>query len=286
MAFSAGSQIHPVMLEDRAGVLELFNSRKYVHRHPGWRSVQEWLQKQPFWVMVNDTQEIIAALACPIEPPGITWVRLFATRFPNRPTETWPLLFENVFEDFSQPKPLIAALGQEDWFNKLLLANGFVETNHIVILYWDAHQNPAQPKISAGLSLRQMKNADLIQVLKLDHRAFQPLWQISWESLSTAFQQSAYATVAELDGKIVGYQISTTTHSSTCLERLAVSPDCQNQGIGGSLVYDLIDEFQLSSASHLTVNTQQDNLSSQALYLKMGFRLTGESFPVFEYQNL
>lgn len=265
-------------------MLDLFKARQYIHRHPGWLSTEKWLGKQPFWVLENSPQDVVAALACPVEPAGVAWVRLFATRFPNRPSDTWPLLFEKVYADLPTSKPVVAALGQETWFIDLMMANQFVETNRIVILYWDAHQTPGQPKMMSGVRLRHMQNGDLIQVLKLDHQAFLPLWQISWESLSTAFQQSAYATVAEIDGKIVGYQISTTTHSSTCLERLAVSPEIQKQGIGAGLVYDLIDEFQLSSASHLTVNTQQDNLISQALYIKMGFKFTGETFPVFEYQ--
>ncbi|MDX9865492.1 MAG: GNAT family N-acetyltransferase, partial [Anaerolineaceae bacterium] len=153
------------------------------------------------------------------------------------------------------------------------------------ILYWDTTQQAIIPPRAPYIHLRQMASSDLNHVLKLDHQAFKPLWQISWEALSAAFQQCAYATVAERDGQIIGYQISTTTHNSTCLERLAVSPDQQNQGIGAQLVYDLIDDFQLSSAMHLTVNTQQDNLSSQALYKKMGFKLTGESYPVFVYQE-
>lgn len=284
MASTAVPQPHPAGVKDRAGILDLFKARKYVHRHPGWRSIPEWLPQQPFWVLEYEPQDIAAALACPVEPQGVAWVRLFATRFPNRPANTWPLLFENVYQALPDPKPVVAALGLSNWFSELLKKNRFQEQNRIVILFWDAHHQPAKPKIPQ-IHLRQMINTDLIQVLKLDRQAFKPLWQISWESLSTAFQQSAFATIAESHGAVVGYQISTTTHNSTCLERLAVSPGHQNQGIGAALVYDLINDFQLSNASHLTVNTQQDNLSSQALYKKMGFKMTGESYPVFVYQE-
>ncbi len=265
-------------------MLELFNARKFVHRHPGWRSVPEWLQYQPFWVLEQE-QHIQAALACPVEPKGVAWVRLFASRFPTRPASVWPQLFEQVYQSLPDPKPEIAALGLSTWFSDLLQNNGFVESNRIIILFWDAAQQSSAPSRTPHLHLRQMNSSDLVHVLRLDHQAFKPIWQISLEALSTAFQQSAYATVVERNGQIIGYQISTTTHNATCLERLAVSPDQQNQGIGAKLVYDLIDDFQLSSAMHLTVNTQQDNLSSQALYQKMGFKLTGESYPVFVYQE-
>jgi ribosomal protein S18 acetylase RimI-like enzyme len=281
----AAPQLHPITVNDRAGVLELFNARKFVHRHPGWRSVPEWLSSQPFWVLKQE-QLIQAALACPVEPKGVAWVRLFASRFPNRPASVWPQLFEHVYHALPDPKPEIAALGLSTWFSDMLKNNGFAEHNRIIILFWDAAQPPAAPHLTPHLHLRQMTSSDLIHVLKLDHQAFKPMWQISWEALSSAFQQSAYATVVERNEQVIGYQISTTTHNSTCLERLAVSPDEQNQGIGASLVYDLIDDFQLSSAMHLTVNTQQDNLSSQTLYQKMGFKLSGESYPVFVYQQM
>lgn len=280
----SNTHAQPLTVKDRDAVLELFNARKFVHRHPGWRSVQEWLPYQPFWVLKRE-QNILAALACPVEPKGVAWVRLFASRFPNRPASTWAQLFEQVYQSLPDPKPAIAALGLSNWFSELLIKNNFEEKNRIVILFWDAAQQPVSPLLVPHTLLRQMSSSDLIHVLKLDHQAFKPLWQISLDALNTAFQQSAYATVAEKNGQVIGYQISTTTHNATCLERLAVSPDQQGQGIGASLVYDLIDDFQLSSAMHLTVNTQQDNLPSQALYQKMGFKMTGESYPVFVYQH-
>jgi ribosomal protein S18 acetylase RimI-like enzyme len=276
--------LRPAGFKDRAGVFDLFNTRKYIHRHPDWRGIEDWLSQQPFWVVEQPGHELTAALACPVEPPGVAWVRLFATRFPGRPGDAWAQLFEKVYQALPEPKPLVGALGLESWFIDLLQKNGFEQQNKIVILFWEPHRFPARPQ-NQEIKLRQMHNADLVQVLKLDHLAFQPLWQLSWESLRSAFQQSAYATVAEYKGEIVGYQVSTTTHATTCLERLAVSPEQQGQGIGANLIYDLIEDFQLSSANHLTVNTQQDNLSSQALYQKMGFAFSGESYPVFVYQG-
>lgn len=276
--------LHPAGVQDRTGIIELFQAPRYVHRHPGWRSVEDWLTHQPFWVLQDPAHEIIAALACPPEPEGVAWVRLFATRFPQRPGEAWMRLFEMVFQALPTPQPIVAAIALEPWFIELLKKSGFQQQTSIVILFWDGHKFPDHPHLPA-VKIRPMHSADLVQVLKLDHRAFEPLWRLSWESLTSAFHQSAYATVAEQQGQIVGYQISTTTHATTCLERLAVTPALQKQHIGAALVSDLIDDFQINSAHHLTVNTQQDNLPSQALYQKMGFSYTGESYPVYIYGN-
>ncbi len=64
---------------------------------------------------------------------------------------------------------------------------------------------------------------------------------------------------------------------------LGVSPDAQGQGMGHALVADLIGRLGRRGFHRLTVNTQNDNFASLALYRKMGFRETGEWYAVFEY---
>ena len=128
-----------------------------------------------------------------------------------------------------------------------------------------------------------MKPEDLPDVKILDKLAFDPLWHNSLDSLTSAFQQSSVSTVAEVGNKIVGYQISTSVTFSGHLARLAVLPAYQGGNIGYNLVYHLLNTFKQSGLSHVSVNTQDNNISSIALYEKMGFRKTGETFPVYEY---
>jgi ribosomal protein S18 acetylase RimI-like enzyme len=53
--------------------------------------------------------------------------------------------------------------------------------------------------------------------------------------------------------------------------------------IGSALVADVLSQFARRGAHTLTVNTQQDNLASLALYEKVGFIRTGEEYPVYQY---
>jgi ribosomal protein S18 acetylase RimI-like enzyme len=126
---------------------------------------------------------------------------------------------------------------------------------------------------------------DMPAVESLDRAAFGLLWHNSSESLESAFHQAAIATVAELGGKIVAYQISTATHLGGHLARLATHPDHQNQGIGSALLQDLLAKFVHRGALHVTVNTQQDNKVSISVYEKNGFIQTGESYPVYQYDG-
>ncbi len=68
------------------------------------------------------------------------------------------------------------------------------------------------------------------------------------------------------------------------MARLAVLPEEQGHGVGAALVADLILHMQEAGGSKVTVNTQADNAASLALYGRLGFRRTGERYPVYTLQ--
>jgi ribosomal protein S18 acetylase RimI-like enzyme len=127
-----------------------------------------------------------------------------------------------------------------------------------------------------------MTFGDLPAVQALDAAAFDPIWQQSQEMLEAAFRQAAIATVAEGSDGLVGYQISTAGVGGGHLARLAIHPRAQRRGIGYALVHDLLTQFVRRGTLQVTVNTQDDNLASLALYKKAGFHPTGESYPIFQ----
>jgi ribosomal protein S18 acetylase RimI-like enzyme len=274
--------LRPAVNDDYDVLSSFFNDRIFIHRHLDWRSSLDWLDKQPYWLMFKHDQ-LLAALACPPDPPGIAWIRLFASSETIRADLSFQLLFECARRHLpSEPPVTIATLGLQSWFSNLLTEYRFVHHQDIVVLKW-TDDSAFQFKAPIGVSLRKMSPADLFTVAKLDNISFQPIWQNSFETLSLAFSQSAYATIAEFEGEIIGYQICTSTHYSGHLARLAVDPAFQKHGIGHFLVQDVIEYFKRNYYGHLTVNTQSDNHSSLALYKKAGFTFTGDTFPIFIY---
>ena len=146
------------------------------------------------------------------------------------------------------------------------------------MLSWDCVDIPPEPRPSA-LILRPMNLDDLNAVCRIDQAAFTPLWQNSLDYLELAFRQAAVATVAEIENRMVGYQISTATPIGGHLARLAVLPNIQGQGIGYTLVQDLLNQFYRRGAQKVTVNTQKDNLASLALYRETEFRVHRRRIP-------
>lgn len=276
--------LRPAEPRDYSTLFSFMNSLSHMHRHLDWRDTLEWLGRQPFWICEEDNQ-IQSVLACPPEPPEVAWVRLFAASMHTSPDRAWQNLFERALEDLRRmsPKPAVVSLALREWYEELLKRNGFAHHQDIVVFLYDTE--PPQPvKIDSQIHLREMTLRDLPEVVVIDHLAFEPIWRLSPDDLRFAFDKSSYCTVAEKNGKIIGYTMSSNNGMYAHLARLAVDPQIQRQRLGYSLLQDLLDHFiNLNDYWGVTLNTQHNNISSVALYHKIGFRETGERFPVFIY---
>jgi ribosomal-protein-alanine N-acetyltransferase len=270
--------------EDYSLLVGFLQSNTRIHRHLDWRPPIEWLGTHPFW-SVEKGGKIQSVIAIPDDPPGVFWVRLFAYREELDATPLWKILFEKAWGEIrDQETHLIAALAYEDWFRQLLKSNSWVEYERVVLLKYT--QRAREPlDLSGDYLLRPMMNTDLVKVAEIDQICFEPLWQQSQDANRRAYEQSSYSTVVEFHNEVIGYQVSTTASFNAHLARLAVLPEHRGKQIGSALVLDMLYKFNQPLIKEITVNTQQDNESSQKLYLKLGFEKTGESFPIFVYSG-
>ncbi len=281
---SSESIVRRVTSADLSQISYLVNNAEYIHRHLDWRTALDWVGKEPFFGIERHGR-MVAALACPRDDTGIGWVRLFASLDWNSAqlTAGWNQLFERLLDQVETGQGYtLAALGLQSWFSEALQKSGFANKQNIVVLQWMGELRENRP-LPGNITIRPMLISDVALVLTVDHRAFGPLWQHSHIELEMAFQQATYASVAEMAGEIVGYQISTGTPYHAHLARLAVSPDLQRLSIGYALVWDMLDHFNQRGTTSISVNTQSDNFSSLSLYDKLGFQRTGDEYPVFTY---
>lgn len=273
--------VRPANRDDRRQIANLIHEPR-VHRHLDWRPPLDWIGHHPF-VVADSGRDLVAVLACPPDPPDIAWIRLLAISNEVDTEETWASLWSVARDQMSRlPDIVVAAIPLHEWFLNLLVGSGFVRVSTVIMLEWKSGELPPDGPATQA-SLRTMSYDDIPIVERLDNLAFKRLWCNSSESLELALRQAAVATVAERDGRIVGYQISTANHMGGHLARLAVHPEDQGEGVGYLLVRDLLKQFAKRGARRVTVNTQEDNLASLALYKKANFQTTGEKFPVYQY---
>ncbi len=271
--------VRSAYLEDRTPIANLMYFEHHVHRHLDWRGPLDWLGSKEYWVLEQDGL-IVASLACPSDPDGINWLRLFTHSSEISLYESWNSLWGIARNYFSGKNNKIAAITTSDWFSDVLLNEGFNISQYIVVLE-HTNQEFTQRPIPPQITIRPMKQDDLLEVTEVDTSGFPALWRNSIEAIQSGFQQAGFASVAVADNKILGYQISTRNSVGIHLARLAVRTNEQSQGIGYLLVQDLILNAHQIGLHRLTVNTQSDNVKSLALYKKIGFELTGERYRVF-----
>ena len=276
-------QVRTAQSRDQQQIANLLYYEPYIHRHLDWRTPLDWLGGPDFWV-AEYGRLVTASLACPIDPAKIAWIRLFACSSELTLSDSWASLWGTARDTLlAQDGILAAAITSQDWFVPLLRSSGFSVAQHIVILEFTDKPLKAL-KTSPDLHIRQMTASDLPHVAEVDAEAFVPLWQNSLEALQRALSQAGWATIAESSNGIVGYQISTHNPFGGHLARLAVRPDSQGQGIGRALVHDLLEESSRRGLRKFTVNTQDDNSASLALYKSIGFKPTSEKYPVYVLQ--
>lgn len=273
-------QVRPATLQDRQPISNLIFTQNHAHRHLDWRLPLDWLGSPYFWLLEDDGR-VLAALACPPDPPGIAWVRLFAFNGQISALEAWSVLWEMARAEIAiRGGAQAAVIAMQSWMQDLLVRTDFEWSQNIVILEWRGRP-VLQPSLPSNAALRAMTESDLAAVEQIDADAFDPLWHISLDNLQRAFSQSVVASVVESHGRLLGYQLSTGKTAGAHLARLAVRKDAQGFGLGKTLVLDLISQIRRRGADLISVNTQNDNHVSLALYQKMGFLRTGEEYPVF-----
>jgi len=275
----------PAVSADQQQIADLILFQQQIHRHLDWRAPLEWLGHQPYFVLENDGR-IVAALACPPDPLSIFWIRLFVFDSSLSGSSAWSPLWDAARRELTSiSSATIAAIITQRWFESIVIENGFALAQSIVMLEWNRQSFKSYP-LSPGITLRSMNFDDLPRVVEVDAAAFEPLWQNSYPALSKAFSQATYASVAEDESGLAGYQLSTGNPFGAHLARLAVRPEAQGRGIASALISDLMAHVcRDENLSRITVNTQSDNRTSLALYEKIGFRRTGEQYPVYVYRE-
>jgi ribosomal protein S18 acetylase RimI-like enzyme len=275
-----GIQVRHAEMQDRQMISDLIFYQNHAHRHLDWRSPLDWLGSPHFWLM-EENGRALAALACPPDPPGAAWIRLFTFGWGISASEAWNALWSAASAELAQSDGAQAGvIAMQGWMRELMSHSDFSFAHNIVMLEWRGR--PAlPPSLPAGVILRPLTRDDLPAVEEVDADAFDSMWHISRQNLERAFAQTMVADVIEARGRIVGYQLSTGKSGGAHLARLAVRKEAQGFGFGSALVANLILQLRRRGAELISVNTQHDNRASLTLYRKFGFERTGEEYPVY-----
>jgi ribosomal-protein-alanine N-acetyltransferase len=273
-------RVRPVDPSDKTLIAHLLATCRFRHQHLDWQEPIQLLGQQPFLVAESGST-FAGCLACPESPQGVAWIRVVCLAMGMEASTVWEALWEGAVRQLERESVRHAAcLVSGSWQTPLLQRAGFLETNTVIFFERSTRRLPKADETVARV--RPLEAADLVKVGEVDHRAFGRLWRAPVATLELAFRQAADASVAEVEGRIVGYQLTTLSALGAHLARLAVEPQWQGRGIGSALVAGMLERLAGRGASRITLNTQADNRSSQELYRRLGFQQTGDRLPVYE----
>jgi GNAT superfamily N-acetyltransferase len=174
----------------------------------------------------------------------------------------------------------LACLTSERWLIEALRQSRFSESDYVLTYSRRRRQPICLPRQVAELRLAHPGDAETI--IRLNDAAFSGLWRYEPATLLSWLLTADHAMVAEVDGRAVGFALTSTTgrNAYAQLVRIATHPSVQGQGIGRQLVADAIAYADEQDLPGIALNTQASNSVSRHLYETMGFAPTSPSLTV------
>jgi ribosomal protein S18 acetylase RimI-like enzyme len=241
-----------------------------------WWTVQEWLGRPSFLLAVDPRGQCLGLMLSIIGDGPIAWLRLVSAVEDHY---IIPLLDASARVVLEEGGEGLAFLGNEGWILSKLKQTGFEQVNQVVTLrhrgQWLVRNGPSNLRVQAATA------TDIDAILVVDQAAFKPMWWYDRAVLHRALNLACSFDVAYLDGKCVGYQLSTLRNGRGHIVRLAAHPQWQHQGIGGRLLSGAMKALDDAGAHTVTVNTQEDNLASHQLYSRFSFEPVGTPWAVW-----
>lgn len=117
----------------------------------------------------------------------------------------------------------------------------------------------------------------LLQLLALDNAAFPWLWRNSLEEFWEYLDSPGVQVLAFYEREEIAAYIGVTEFEGWGhIDRVAVQPERQGEGLGHIAVTLGLDALRRGGARRVGLSTQRSNVRSQRLYERLGFRRTPE----------
>lgn len=156
-----------------------------------------------------------------------------------------------------------------DWLRDILLPREFVP--YRLLYSYDKFDYSVPTKGNTQVKVRPVERGDIPVLLAIEEACFEDFWRYDALSFEDIAATHPYFVVAELNGKVVGYQFNALEGEFGYLVRIAVHPSLSGQGIGARLMREAIDFFKKAKVLRIMLNTQDDNTHAHRLYEWFGF---------------
>jgi ribosomal-protein-alanine N-acetyltransferase len=277
--------VRPAQLSDRAAIYRLTENQQRVHFNLDWWSFDQWLHDDRpsavIW-LAFEQEELIGLLAAPFEQSPVVWLRSIAigNGYPASPIFTALFTYARSVL-LAQGAERVAVMAHPDWVADLTQKLSFARYNEIITMRKSDRAVPDFTQ-SPAADIRLAALRDVAAISENDRAGFDVVWWHSAASLAHIVQTVSHFIVAAIDDRVVGHAFSDVYGGHGHLIRLVVHPAYQQRGIGEQLLRESL-LYQIAVGAYpMTLNTQIDNLASQALYRRYGYQINGRPVRVMQ----
>lgn len=270
--------VRPIKPTDVPNILRLVDSARRVHLRLSPDSLKARLGSSPGF-LAEDAVGLRGFMVIEPQHFGTTVIVAAAVR------DTWGVrpYLDAILPQIEQAAhkegaPTITHIGYDEWLVDGLGERGFEICEWIV----NFERFGGWPKVIVPVPalVRTAHLHDLPAILALDNLVFDQLWRKTETNFSEALARAVSFVVAEMEGRIVGYEWCEIYRKHAHLARIAVHPNYQGHGIGAQLLYQAIVDSLSRNVNLITLNTQEANERSHALYQRFDFVKTEQRIPV------
>lgn len=272
--------VRPAQLDDRSAIGDLTEDNRHIHFNLDWWTFEDWLpadrSSDAIWLGLHQARPI-GLVVIPIDDSPVAWIRSAAIDDGYEPRSIFTALLDHVIPHLrSRGVSHIVSISYPDWYADLLKTSRFSPVVEVISFRKDDRSIPNSTVHSSPVVVtRPARSQDISAIAANDRAAFDEVWWYSEKSIAHLLPMVAHFIVAEIDGQVVGHAFTDLYGGQGHLIRLAVHPNFQRRGIGEKLLIESL-RYQIAAGAYpLTVNTQRDNLSSQKLYERYGYRSIG-----------
>jgi ribosomal protein S18 acetylase RimI-like enzyme len=279
--------------DDIPSIEQLLRTSEYTYQRFTLEELSLLLQRSPAMGAFTDTS-LRGFILSQLVNPSVAWIGGFGTTWAE--SHACLNILDTLLEALSER---LLARGvhclhysgndaEQDWLRDLLLVRDF-KPYRLLYAYdkFDYHI-PAcgnqQVTIRPVRLTQQGGGSDIPALLAIEEACFEELWRYGASTFHDIAATHPYFVVAELQGKVVGYQFNALEHDYGYLVRVAVHPAAGRQAIGVRLLAEAIRFFERERVSCVMLNSQEDNLHAHRLYEWFGFiRLPQKGFVLRKY---
>lgn len=123
-------------------------------------------------------------------------------------------------------------------------------------------------------SFRKMTEADIEAIAQLEADTFSDAWTV--KGITETFRgNQSMITVAEEDGRVIGYCILYYVLDEGEIARIAVEKEMRKKGVGDGLLTDVISRCGKMGLTRILLDVRESNENARHFYAKHGFLKDG-----------